>query len=139
MNDKYISGLEKLKKFLSEQIYLFEKEMTNLINNSQKEFFLEYEQNPEIEELFTTGLKGAVLALVSIPVVIVFGMGSIVMIFEGIGKKISNFFESKESVINKIKKLEYRMKDQWKSLISNLKFETLKIKEEAIKKNKVDI
>ena len=137
LNDKYITGLEKLKKFLNEKINSFEKEMTNLIINSKKEFFLEYEQNPEIEGLFTIGLKAAGFFLVSIPAVIIGAIGTIFMIIGGIGKKIYDAFESKKSVINKIKKLEDTMKDQWKSLIYNLQFETLKIKEVAIKKIKL--
>lgn len=59
------------------------------------------------------------------------------MIIGGIGKKIYDAFESKKSVLNKIKKLKDTMRDQWISLIYNLRFETLKIKEEAIKKIKM--
>ena len=137
LNDKYIMGLNKLKNFINEQISLYQKEMANLIINCQKEFFLQYEENPEIEGLLSLGVKAAGMLIISIPALVVGAIGTILVIIGGLGKKIYDSFESRLSVINKIKKLEEKLRDQWKSLIYNLQFETFKIKEEVIKRIKL--
>ena len=137
LNDQYIAGLQKLKTFIVGQIDLYEKEMANLIIKCQKEFFLEYEKNPEIEGLLGFGLKAAGLLIVTIPALAIGALGTVFVLLGGLAKKIYDAFESRKSIINKIKKLELTLMDQWKSLIYNLQFETGKIKIEVIKRIKM--